>query len=122
MGLELSFSEITFILLMRHFDFLRNKGYSITQLTLYGREPYVVFSNKSYKREITISWAPQSDVHISFLDTSFFTGSKEFTIEEAARMFNIVLVESFNVEEVIKNKAEFVNTDMAPIIEGNKWL
>ncbi|HTM98539.1 MAG TPA: hypothetical protein VL088_07350 [Pedobacter sp.] len=121
--MELRFSEQAFIFIMRNFDFLRQCGYRIKELILYGREPYVIFYNERYKRKITIEWAPQSEVHIYISNTTLLNFSKsQIIIDNFAKSVGYQLIQSLKLEEVIENKALFIKSHLMLVIKGDEWL
>lgn len=116
-------NEATLILLLRKFDFLRNNGYQIIELTLHGTETYIVYKNSRINQTIHIEWAPINFLEIR-ISRSYLFRSKETNLNDIYRLYsdkNLSLTLK-SISDVIEGYSSFIKNQLIPLIKGKVWV
>lgn len=124
---ELNNQELTFIEIIRAFDFLFKEGYHGKQFSIGGREPGIIFENWVANRIIHIYWSESGFLDVSIKRKKMFAKSKavEFSIKDFFKHFNCDHIRlnppvgSFNI---LKTNADFIQQHLMPVIKGEMWI
>jgi len=119
--MELSSDERFIIEVFKEFDFLRRLDYDAIHVSIYGREPFVVFENRNLKRTIFISLESRLNISIErhrWFSRKSYPSPDRFSLRDFYEHFNI-RAES---ENDIKINAELLKTKFMPLLKGQVWI
>lgn len=106
---KLTLNEEILVDVLRHFDFLRAYNFSITRLSLFGREHYLVYSSK--QKQLYIKWDTGFEVE---LRSRRFIKYKCVDISNLAKQYGILLDTGYTFERIakyadfLKNRADLL--------------
>lgn len=106
---KLTLNEEILVDVLRHFDFLRVYNFSITRLSLFGREHYLVYSSK--QKQLYIKWDTGFEVE---LRSRRFIKYKCVDISNLAKQYGILLDTGYTFERIakyadfLKNRADLL--------------
>ncbi len=119
-------SELSFIRLVKSFDFLRNRGYIGEQFRIYGRGgPSVTFAHQAKNRRVNISWCENELVTIIERRRGLIPKGpwQSFSVNEYYKSLGIVdpgpVVGESNR---INIHSDFIRKHLLPVIDGEKWI
>lgn len=125
---EISFnnSEISFIKVVKAFDFLRSEGYRGSSFCIYGKEvPSVEFINDKANRFIKVFWSEiEGKYEVIFEKKNFniFNSSNDsFELTKCFKKYNIHYT-TFGENNTLNFYSEFIRQKLMPIVRGEKWI
>jgi hypothetical protein len=122
--MELNFNEIFLIEVLRDFSFLVKLGYEVIAVSVYGRDPFVIYQNSLIDRKISISW--EGDLLMTIeRSRKLFPLKKEnsfLIVSNYYEFFGIKNNKSSNPNEKISMNATLLQTKFIEILKGNSWI
>jgi len=119
---KLTPNERFIILTIRSFNFLETKGYRISKVDCYQRDPGVEYINNEVHVRINLAWE-EGCWYFSLESGLWFP--KKFNSNDLLRAFKIPMlnyfINDFDMEKIISFNAEFVQSNLMSAIEGRGW-
>ena len=119
--MELTDNEILLIEIIRHFDFLRRYGYSISELSLYGkagRPAYIIYD--AYRNRLRIEFS-MGHLKVEVLHCVFFLRTKKINVSDVAKQHGLWFDSVCSVFEKIESYSAFIKKYSEEIL-GRKML
>jgi len=126
--ITLNENDLSFIRVVKAFDFLRKEGYSGKEFHVYGREcPYISFHKRNrniivYSSEVLSGFEIIIEREKPF---AFSSASTTFAIHEYYGFFNRLDLKhnppigEFNL---LKGLADFIQQHLMPVVRGEVWI
>ncbi|MBV6419609.1 MAG: hypothetical protein DAHOPDDO_00832 [Ignavibacteriaceae bacterium] len=120
--MELNFNETFIIEVFRKFDFLRKLEYNTSFVSIYGRDPCILFENKSLKRKIHISW--EGDLILLIERTKKINIKNQDSIIVMSNYYKYYNINfsSLSLKEKIYQNAELLKSKFLLVLEGKAWI
>ena len=119
--MELSDKEIFLVSVIKEFDFLRPYGYDI-QVSIYGRDPYIIFTNSRINRKVICTYLGRFDLEIATEIRKLFSiASEQLTLAEMLAMQGFQLVPFVPIDAQIRWIARILQDNYSEVLEGKKW-
>jgi hypothetical protein len=119
--MELTDKEIFLVAVIKEFDFLRKYGYD-NQVSIYGREPCIIFTNDKNNRKLICTYLGRFDLEITTETRKLLTTVIDrLTLTEIVAMQGFKLMPFVPIDAQVKWVSSIIQDKYIEVIEGKKW-